>query len=88
MDVLQMFADTDAMGRGVALLLLAMSVATWVVALYKGWLLHRAARAGIAQPPRLPSAHPPPSRKMPQRGELTLNDCVLYGCVSEIKLPN
>lgn len=45
MDVLQMLADTDAMGRGVALLLLAMSVATWVVALYKGWLLHRAARA-------------------------------------------
>ena len=32
----------DAVTRGVALLLLAMSVASWVVILWKSWLLHRA----------------------------------------------
>ena len=40
-----MFAATDALGRAVALLLLAMSVTTWVLVFYKGWLLHRAARS-------------------------------------------
>jgi biopolymer transport protein ExbB len=34
----------DAVSRGVALLLLAMSVASWVVILWKGWLLRRAVR--------------------------------------------
>lgn len=33
----------DAVSRGVALLLLAMSVSSWVVILWKGWLLRRAA---------------------------------------------
>ena len=32
----------DAIGRAVALLLLAMSVAAWVLILWKGWLLRRA----------------------------------------------
>ncbi len=32
----------DGVSRGVALLLLAMSVASWVVILWKGWLLRRA----------------------------------------------
>jgi biopolymer transport protein ExbB len=32
----------DALSRSVALLLLAMSVASWVVILWKGWLLRRA----------------------------------------------
>jgi biopolymer transport protein ExbB len=34
----------DAISRSVALLLLAMSVASWVVILWKGWLLRRAVR--------------------------------------------
>ena len=34
----------DAVGRAVALLLLAMSVAAWVLILWKGWLLRRARR--------------------------------------------
>ena len=33
----------DAVGRAVALLLLAMSVTAWVLILWKGWLLRRAA---------------------------------------------
>lgn len=33
---------SDAVGRAVALLLLAMSVAAWVLILWKGWLLRRA----------------------------------------------
>ena len=42
--LLQTLAQADALGRAVALLLLAMSVASWVVILWKGWLLRRAAR--------------------------------------------
>ena len=34
----------DAISRSVAVLLLAMSVASWVVILWKGWLLRRAVR--------------------------------------------
>ncbi len=34
----------DAVGTAVALLLLAMSVGSWVVLLWKGWLLQRASR--------------------------------------------
>ncbi len=34
---------TDGVGRGVALLLLAMSVSAWVLIFWKGWLLRRAA---------------------------------------------
>jgi len=42
MNVLQLFTQGDAISRLVALLLLAMSVASWVVILWKAWLLHRA----------------------------------------------
>lgn len=38
----------DGISRGVALLLLAMSVASWVVILWKSWLLRRAG-AGLAR---------------------------------------
>ena len=41
--LLQTLAQADALGRAVALLLLAMSVSSWVVILWKAWLLRRAA---------------------------------------------
>ena len=44
MDVMQLVGETDAIGRAVALLLLLMSVSSWVVILWKAWLLQRAAR--------------------------------------------
>ncbi len=44
MDGLSHFWDSsDGVGRAVALLLLAMSVAAWVLILWKGWVLRRAA---------------------------------------------
>jgi biopolymer transport protein ExbB len=43
MSALQLLTQGDAVTRIVAVLLLAMSVASWVVILWKGWLLHRAA---------------------------------------------
>jgi len=42
MNLFHFFWQGDALARGVALLLLAMSVASWVVILWKSWLLHRA----------------------------------------------
>lgn len=42
MNVVQLFWQGDALTRGVALLLLAMSVGSWVVILWKSWLLQRA----------------------------------------------
>jgi biopolymer transport protein ExbB len=42
--LLHTLAQTDALGRAVALLLLGMSVSSWVVILWKGWLLRRAAK--------------------------------------------
>ena len=42
MNLAQLFWQGDALARGVALLLLAMSVASWVVILWKAWLLRRA----------------------------------------------
>ena len=42
MDGLQFLQQGDAVTCGVALLLLAMSVASWVVILWKAWLLRRA----------------------------------------------
>jgi len=42
MDGLHFLQQGDAITRGVALLLLAMSVASWVVILWKAWLLRRA----------------------------------------------
>jgi biopolymer transport protein ExbB len=42
MNLAQFIWQGDAMARGVALLLLAMSVGSWVVILWKTWLLRRA----------------------------------------------
>ncbi len=42
MDLSQLFTQSDAVGRAVALLLLVMSIASWVVILWKAWLLRRA----------------------------------------------
>lgn len=42
MELTRLFSQTDAVGRTVALLLLVMSVASWVVILWKAWLLRRA----------------------------------------------
>jgi len=44
MNLAQFFWQGDALARGVALLLLAMSVSSWVVIVWKTWLLHRASR--------------------------------------------
>jgi biopolymer transport protein ExbB len=43
--MLELFARADALGRAVALLLLLMSVASWVILIWKGWLLQRASRS-------------------------------------------
>ncbi len=43
MEALPLLTAGDGISRAVAVLLLAMSVASWVVILWKGWLLHRAA---------------------------------------------
>jgi biopolymer transport protein ExbB len=42
MNLAQFFWQGDTLARSVALLLLAMSVGSWVVILWKSWLLHRA----------------------------------------------
>ena len=42
MNALQLLSQGDAVSRLVALLLLAMSVASWVIILWKSWLMHRA----------------------------------------------
>jgi biopolymer transport protein ExbB len=42
MSAAQLFLQGDEVTQGVALLLLAMSVGSWVVILWKAWLLHRA----------------------------------------------
>ncbi len=42
MNALQLFWQGDGVTKGVALLLLAMSVSSWVVILWKSWLLRRA----------------------------------------------
>ncbi len=42
MNLAQLFWQGDALARSVALLLLTMSVASWVVIVWKTWLLHRA----------------------------------------------
>ena len=44
MSLLELFRQGDVVTQGVALLLLAMSVASWVVILWKAWLLKRATR--------------------------------------------
>ena len=42
MNLQHVFAQSDAIGKAVALLLLAMSIASWVVILWKAWILRRA----------------------------------------------
>jgi biopolymer transport protein ExbB len=42
MSLLALMTQGGLISRSVAMLLLAMSVASWVVILWKGWLLHRA----------------------------------------------
>ncbi len=42
MTVVQLFLQGDGVSRAVALLLLAMSVGSWVIIIWKSWLLHRA----------------------------------------------
>jgi len=44
MNLAQFFWQGDTLARGVALLLLLMSVSSWVVIVWKAWLLHRASR--------------------------------------------
>ena len=44
MSLFELFSQGDAVTRMVAVLLLAMSVASWVVILWKAWLLRRAGR--------------------------------------------
>ncbi|MFD0668054.1 MotA/TolQ/ExbB proton channel family protein [Ramlibacter sp. MAHUQ-53] len=48
MNLLQLLRQGDAITQGVALLLLAMSVASWVAIVWKAWLL-RQASAGVAR---------------------------------------
>ena len=42
MNLQQVFALSDAIGKAVALLLLLMSIASWVVIVWKAWMLRRA----------------------------------------------
>jgi biopolymer transport protein ExbB len=42
MNLQQVFSQSDLVGQAVALLLLAMSIASWVVILWKAWVLRRA----------------------------------------------
>ncbi len=60
MDALaQLWNAADGVGRGTALLLLAMSIAAWVLILWKSWVLRRAA-ADLAR--ALPAFWDAPSR--------------------------
>ena len=45
MNLSHVFTQADTVGKAVAILLLAMSIASWVVILYKLWLLRRADRS-------------------------------------------
>ncbi len=45
MNLATLWAQSDGLGRGVMLLLLAMSVLSWMVIVYKAWLLARARRS-------------------------------------------
>ncbi|NDF46534.1 MAG: MotA/TolQ/ExbB proton channel family protein, partial [Betaproteobacteria bacterium] len=44
MNFLSLLTQGDALSIALSLLLLAMSVATWSVILYKAWVLHRASQ--------------------------------------------
>ena len=47
MNLVEQLQQGDAISRAVAVLLLAMSVASWVVIFWKGWLLQRARRDAV-----------------------------------------
>jgi biopolymer transport protein ExbB len=47
----EFWVQSDAVGRAVALLLLAMSVSAWALVLWKGWLLRRARRGLVRAVP-------------------------------------
>ena len=51
------WAESDAIGRTVVALLLAMSVSAWVVILWKGWVLQRARRDIARAVPAFWAAH-------------------------------
>ena len=42
MNLQQVFSQSDAIGKAVALLLLLMSIASWVIIVWKAWMLRRA----------------------------------------------
>jgi len=42
MNLQSVFSQSDAIGKAVAILLLLMSIASWVVILWKTWMLRRA----------------------------------------------
>ena len=48
MNLLHLFNQSDTIGRAVALLLLLMSIASWVVILWKAWMLRRARGDALA----------------------------------------
>ena len=50
------WAQSDLVGRGVALLLLAMSVSAWALILWKTWLLRRARKGLVRAVPAFWSA--------------------------------
>jgi hypothetical protein len=58
-NVLDLFLQGDAISRGVALTLLAMSVCSWVVIVWKSWVLQRA-HADVERAARLRSGKPKP----------------------------
>ena len=45
MNLQSVFSQSDAIGKAVAILLLLMSIASWVVILWKTWMLRRRRRA-------------------------------------------
>ena len=45
MNLVALWQQGDAVSRGVIVVLLCMSVLTWVVIVYKGWLVARARRS-------------------------------------------
>ena len=66
MNLQQVFMQSDAIGKAVAILLLLMSIASWVVILWKAWMLRRAggdvARSVAGRGTRYRPGRPPESR--------------------------
>ena len=68
-------AHSDGVGRAVALLLLAMSVAAWVLIFWKGWVLRRAAARHRARRARLLGRRHAGRRPRPRWRRWTANRC-------------